>query len=153
MSIGFTDKDMSTGKHYGFGSQTSIPRLAEYALIFTRNRQQGNRTVGLLSPAFSQDFGAHDTKLPLCTWEPDGAGAGMLLATNRVAPLTHEQRYASLHYILNGKGCPFGSEEELLREFETLGATAKRVSGSARASCSGGCWRAFIRRVKRTTSS
>ena len=69
-SIGYTSKDdLATGKHYGFGCKTSIPRLADYALILTRESRTGYRTVGLLSSVFCATSGADESRLPLCSWE------------------------------------------------------------------------------------
>ena len=61
-----------TGKHYGFGAKTAIPRVAEYALIFTREAGSRHRVLGLLSSAFSGSAGAKQTKLPLCSWLAEG---------------------------------------------------------------------------------
>ena len=53
-SIGHTSKSLSggSGLHYGFGSKTALPKLAEFCLIFTRS-EGGHRTVALLSSSFS----------------------------------------------------------------------------------------------------
>ena len=38
---------LRAGKHYGFGAKTAIPRVAEYALIFTREAASRHRVLGL----------------------------------------------------------------------------------------------------------
>jgi len=110
MSIGVTTKtDLSSGKHYGFGGKTAIPRLAEYALVFSVGGKNRHRTVGLISSAFSSAIGAGETKLPLCTWE--AAGDTVRTVTTIETPLSMEARGASLKCILSEvKGIPFKSE-------------------------------------------
>lgn len=94
MSIGYTSKDLSTGKHYGFGSKTAIPRLCDSALIFTREGQTRYRTIGLISTVFSDTMGSSETKMPLCSW--DEVGPDIVSNTNEhFAPLTLNQREAS----------------------------------------------------------
>ena len=94
MSIGFTSKDLSTGKHYGFGGKTAIPRIADSCLIFTREATTRYRTVGLLSTVFSEKFGSCETKMPLCSWEEQGSELvqGVI---QKLAPLMQHQREAS----------------------------------------------------------
>ena len=116
MSIGFSNKSLATGLHYGFGAKTALPRLAEYALIFTRERRNGHRTVGLLSAAFSQSNQAKETKMPLCSWQSD-TNEFVPHATG-TAPLTGLQRRASSHFLLACESLPYGSMDELLGEFE-----------------------------------
>jgi hypothetical protein len=74
MSIGYTSKDLSTGKHYGFGAKTAIPRICDSAFLFTREAGSRYRTVGLISTVFSDKMGSTETKMPLCSWEEDGSG-------------------------------------------------------------------------------
>jgi hypothetical protein len=94
MSIGFTSKDLSTGKHYGFGGKTAIPRICDSALIFTREASSRYRTVGLLSTIFSEKVGSSETKMPLCSWEEHGANV-VRDTHEHVAPLSQGQREAS----------------------------------------------------------
>ena len=35
LSIAYTQKDLTTGQHYGMGSTTALPRLCDHALVFT----------------------------------------------------------------------------------------------------------------------
>ena len=94
MSIGYTSKDLSTGKHYGFGGKTAIPRICDSALIFTREEQARYRTVGLLSTVFSDKIGSNETKMPLCSWEEHGVNV-VAETSEHLAPLTVSQREAS----------------------------------------------------------
>ena len=108
--IGVTTKtDLSSGKHYGFGGKTAIPRLAEYALVFSVGAKNRHRSVGLISSAFSSAIGAGETKLPLCTWE--AAGDTVRTVTTIETPLSMNARGASLKCILTEvKNIPFKSE-------------------------------------------
>ena len=129
MSIGYTTKDLSTGKHYGFGGKTSIPRIADSCLIFTREASTRYRTVGLLSAVFSIKVGANETKMPLCSWEEHGEDLVGVTAPE-FAPLTLHQREASLHFMLEAEGCPYANASALLSEFDRAwdeGATGTRL--------------------------
>ncbi|EOD23987.1 hypothetical protein EMIHUDRAFT_354575, partial [Emiliania huxleyi CCMP1516] len=129
MSIGYTRKtDLSSGRHYGFGAKTALPRLADYALVFTRDRS-GRRTVGLLSSSFSRAIDADQLRLPLCTWE---AGRDALLTgASEEAPLRTRQREASLQMLLEEcEGLPYLSEAELLAEFASPGWSQSGGTGT-----------------------
>ena len=133
MSIGYTSKDLSTGKHYGFGGKTAIPRVADSALIFTREAQTRNRTVGLLSTVLSERLGSTETKMPLCSWEAAHKGNAIVGSSSDLAPLTQSQREASVHFMLEAADCPYASAEQLLQEFDrkwpgsSHGATGTRL--------------------------
>ena len=94
MSIGYTSKDLSTGKHYGFGAKTAIPRICDSAFLFTREAESRYRTVGLISTVFSDKMGSTETKMPLCSWEEHGSGV-VTGTSEHYAPLTFGQREAS----------------------------------------------------------
>eukprot|EP00966_Prymnesium_polylepis_P101695 2354954-Prymnesium_polylepis.1 len=79
MSIGNTQKSMGTGKHYGFGSKTSIPRICAYALLLTTC--DGRRSVLLISSAFSLAQKATSLVMPLCSWVMDDHGEWAVVAT------------------------------------------------------------------------
>eukprot|EP00966_Prymnesium_polylepis_P206515 4784698-Prymnesium_polylepis.1 len=77
---------MGTGKHYGFGSKTSIPRICAYALLFTV--RDGRRSVLLISSAFSLAQNASSLMLPLCSWEMNDRGEwAVVTTTTKEAPL------------------------------------------------------------------
>ena len=116
------------GKHYGFGAKTAIPRVAEYALIFTREAGSRHRVLGLLSSAFSESAGAKQTKLPLCSWLPEGGPEAILTeAKTEAAPLDRESRAASLRWILASDGCPFADAATLLDEFAAFDVGTRLV--------------------------
>jgi hypothetical protein len=117
MSIGNTDKSMGTGKHYGFGSKTSIPRICSYALLVTA--RDGRRSVLLISTEFSKALGASSLMLPLCSWEMGESGEWMVIpSTSKETPLEYEVRQLSLKHILECDGCPYGDTAALLHEFD-----------------------------------
>ena len=128
MSIGFSQKDLSTGRHYGFGSKTAIPRVARYALVFTREERTRCRTVGLISSAFADSKGERITKLPLCSWEP--SGHAIVSDTHEDAPLSYEARADSLHAILSAQNCPYADAANIIAEFETLGSDRSGGTGT-----------------------
>lgn len=72
LSIGFTDKGLETGKHYGMGSTTSIPRLATDALILSLSKD-GLPTVGFLSTRLADHLAVRQAVAPQCTWARDGS--------------------------------------------------------------------------------
>jgi hypothetical protein len=129
MSIGFSQKDLSTGRHYGFGSKTAIPRVARYALVFTREEESRCRTVGLISSAFADSKGERITRLPLCSWEPSGRA---IVSDTREedAPLSYQARIDSLHAILSAQNCPYADAASILAEFDTLGSERSGGTGT-----------------------
>eukprot|EP00962_Isochrysis_galbana_P028077 scaffold8850_cov134-Isochrysis_galbana.AAC.16 len=120
LSIGYTDKGLETGKHYGMGSTTSIPRLATDGLILSLTRG-GLPTVGYLSTRLSDQRTENQTVVPQCTW----ARTGSVLQTNAGTDVTFEQRAESLKVILAHS--PFSSEGALRREFDALGQAGTKI--------------------------
>ena len=129
MSIGYTRKtDLSSGCHYGFGAKTALPRLADYALIFTRDAS-GQRTIGLLSSSFSKSIDADQLRLPLCTWEADRDE--VLSGVSESAPLKTRQRVASLRLLLDEcEGLPYEDEGALLAEFSSPRGWSRTGTGT-----------------------
>ena len=140
LSIAYTSKDRTTGKHYGMGSTTSIPRLCKSALCFSVHRS-GHCTAGLLSTTLSKKLGADELKVPQCSWffEHEGGevapAASFRVRDTDVKPaaasvLTEAARRESLALML--AHTPFSDEAELVDEFRALqnfGAAAGRVAG------------------------
>ena len=112
LSLAYTNKDLTTGQHYGMGSTTALPRLSNHSLCFSLNG--GHRTVGLLSSTLSKELGATELKIPQCTWSVAGTVFGHQTTE---APLTRAQRAASLAIITQHS--PYTSEADLLAEFES----------------------------------
>ena len=118
ISIAFTTKDYTTGKHYGMGVTTAIPRLSRNALCFSYNPESKHYTVAYLSTSLSKAIGSDELKLPQCTWSQLTPGAFLQHKVGRLAPFSLQQRKSSLSVILQNS--PFESESELLAEFSSL---------------------------------
>ena len=118
VSIAYTKKDFTTGKHYGMGVTTAVPRLATNALCFSYHPESRHYTCAYLSTALSKAIGSDELKLPQCTWSQLMPGAIMEHKVNRLAPFTLQQRHSSLSVILDNS--PFKDEIELLAEFADL---------------------------------
>lgn len=118
MGIGYTQKDLSTGQHYGFGSTTSIPRIADNALVFSIN-EAGERTVGFISSKLATQLGASELITPQCTWSMQpGGGYEVLRRDVTMYSLSYDSRLASLKVINDHS--PFLSEAQLLAEFDRM---------------------------------
>ena len=140
LSIAYTEKDLTSGKHYGMGSTTSIPRLCKSAICFSVH-ESGHCTAGLLSTTFSKKAGFQELKVPQCSWNFDRRGADRAAPDSycvrdggvderRASALTEKARRESLELML--RHSPFTTEAELLSEFDSLqafGASAARVAG------------------------
>ena len=137
LSIAYTQKDRTTGKHYGMGSTTSIPRLCKSALCFSVH-SSGHCTVGLLSTTLSKKIGASELKVPQCSWSFDCQGGDVAPLESfqvrdgkgKELPLGEAARRDSLSLML--KHTPFSTEEALLEEFRRLqryGLSAGRAAG------------------------
>ena len=96
ISIAFTKKDFTTGKHYGMGVTTAVPRLAKNALCFSYDPKAQHYTAAFLSTALSQTIGSDELKLPQCTWSHLMPGAIMQQKVSRFAPFSQLQRQSSL---------------------------------------------------------
>ena len=130
VSLGISDKDLTTGVHYGFGAKTAIPRIAAYGLIFSRDRVTHCRTVVLLSSAFAKTMKSPEAYCPVCSWRPQGDTTAIVPYTNLLAPYSHASRLESLDCILRCKGCPYINAECLLAEFDTLGSPSSGGTGT-----------------------
>ena len=119
MGIGYTQKDLSTGQHYGFGSTTSIPRIADNALVFSIN-EAGERTVGFISSKLATELGASELITPQCTWSMRRGGGGFEVLHRDVSKysLSYDSRLASLKVITDHS--PFLSEAQVLAEFDRM---------------------------------
>ena len=120
LSIGYTEKDLSTGKHYGMGTKTAIARLCSHALIFSRMGPV--LTVGFLSATLFKELDADEMMVPQCSWD---VGFSILQGSSEMAPLTLQERLDSLKIML--AHTPFKREEQLLQQFSYLHATGTRI--------------------------
>ena len=124
MSIGYTSKDLSTGKHYGFGSKTAIPRIADSCLIFTREATTRYRTVGLLSSVFSDRVGSSETKMPLCSWEAQEQQIAWRVPRRST---THSSPTTGFASLARGRRLPLSNATELLTSLSAIGNPVARV--------------------------
>ena len=68
--IGYTEKGLETGQHYGFGATTSLPRLSDHCLVLST--RDGQRTACFLSTSLQAQISANETVAPQFTWGADG---------------------------------------------------------------------------------
>ena len=115
--IGYTEKGLETGQHYGFGSTTSLPRLSDHCLVLSV--RGGERTTCLLSTKLQTQLDTAETVTPHCTW----TGTGTLLETTTEF-LCPAARRKSLDTLIAFS--PF-SEADLLAQFTALGMRGTRV--------------------------
>lgn len=116
--LGYTDKGLETGQHYGFGATTSLPRLSDSCLVFSA--REGERTVCFLSTKLQTQVHASQTVTPHCTW----TDAGIVLQSETDF-LSAAKRRKSLEIITAFS--PFTSEADLLAEFDELGRCGTRL--------------------------
>ena len=113
--IGYTDKGLETGKHYGFGSTTSLPRLSDCALVLSV--RAGQRTVCFLSEWLNEEHNSStELVVPHCSWCSCDGQWQLLPTTTDDSNLG--QRLNALNLI--GDYTPF-SEELLQSEFDAIG--------------------------------
>ena len=139
LSIAYTEKDRTTGKHYGMGSTTSVPRLCKNAICLSVHAS-GHCTAGLLSTTLSKKAGFDELKVPQCSWNFDRRGGDRALPGSYCirdgakegcgSALTMQARRESLQLMLQHS--PFKTEAALLEEFDSLqefGAPAGSLTG------------------------
>ena len=131
ISIAYTRKDFTTGKHYGMGVTTAVPRLAKNALCFSYHHDSHHWTVAMVSGALNKKIGSDELKLPQCTWSHLMAGAILEERIKDRAPFSAQQRRHSLDVILGNS--PFKTEEALLAEFTD-------IAGEGSHPCAGTKW-------------
>ena len=116
--LGYTDKGLETGQHYGFGATTSLPRLSDCCLVLSVYAGEG--TVCFLSTKLQAQLGPSQAVTPQCTWTTGGT-----MLQSRTAFLDTAKRRQSLATIT--KYTPFSSEEALLNELAELGSHGTRI--------------------------
>ena len=112
--LGYTDKGLETGQHYGFGATTGLPRLFDSCFVFSSRRGEDGtlqRTVCFLSTKLQSELAASQVVTPQCTWD----AAGVMLQSD-TALLSAAKRRTSLETIMSFS--PFTSEAALLAEFD-----------------------------------
>jgi hypothetical protein len=120
LSLAYTQKDAAaTGRHYGMGMTSALPRLCKQALILTCKRDDGHWTAGLLSTTFSKELEDEvgeevEALIPMCTW--NARKRTVLKERTTTAPLDGTRRRASLRHML--QHTQVGDEAALLAEFD-----------------------------------
>ena len=123
LSLAYTRKDASTGRHYGMGLTAALPRLCERALILSR-KSGGHATAGLLSRTLSDELVVDELITPQCTWEWHSTGQAILNHPIDGAPLDGAARRESLSLILAHTGL---AESAVLAELDAIGPHGTRI--------------------------
>ncbi|KAJ1283887.1 hypothetical protein BS78_03G161500 [Paspalum vaginatum] len=124
MSFGFSDKqsDAFIGQ-YGNGFKTSTMRLGADVIVFTQNQNNRvpTRSIGLLSYTFLMETGCDDVLVPTVDYQYD------LTTTSYIQMLRHDQKLFSSNLAILLKWSPFGSEAELLKQFDDMGEHGTKI--------------------------
>ncbi|KAL0726122.1 hypothetical protein Bca4012_022215 [Brassica carinata] len=122
MSLGYSSKKSNTTiGQYGNGFKTSTMRLGADAIVFTRSTRGGKSTqsIGLLSYTFLRRTGQDDVIVPMIDID---------ISSDLPQPIiygTPEDWSTNLNILL--KWSPFSTEDELLQQFEDIGAHGTKV--------------------------
>ncbi|PIA61815.1 hypothetical protein AQUCO_00200068v1 [Aquilegia coerulea] len=124
MSFGFSEKKSKSAiGQYGNGFKTSTMRLGADVIVFSRHASKRTLTqsVGLLSYTFLRQTGHDRIVVPMVDYEFE-ASTGKLrnLSSNSAEPVS-----ANLSMILQWS--PYGTEEELLKQFDNMGHHGTKV--------------------------
>lgn len=124
MSFGFSDKqsDAFIGQ-YGNGFKTSTMRLGADVIVFTQNQKNWTptRSIGLLSYTFLMETGCDDVLVPTVDYHYD------LTTSSYTQLLRHNQKLFSSNLAILLKWSPFGSEAELLKQFDDMGEHGTKI--------------------------
>ncbi|KAK9948507.1 hypothetical protein M0R45_004079 [Rubus argutus] len=122
MSLGYsTKKSNTTIGQYGNGFKTSTMRLGADAIVFSRATRgsKATQSIGLLSYTFLRKTGQDDVIVPMIDFDISG---------NWVEPIIYSSQddwSSNLKIILEWS--PFGSKEDLLQQFEDIGAHGTKI--------------------------
>ncbi|XP_050375684.1 protein MICRORCHIDIA 2-like isoform X2 [Argentina anserina] len=122
MSLGYsTKKSNTTIGQYGNGFKTSTMRLGADVIVLSRATRgsQATQSIGLLSYTFLRRTGQDDVIVPMIDFDISG---------NWVQPIIYsslEDWSSNLKTILEWS--PFGSKEDLLQQFEDIGAHGTKI--------------------------
>ncbi|KAL1215547.1 Protein MICRORCHIDIA 1 [Cardamine amara subsp. amara] len=122
MSLGYSSKKSNTTiGQYGNGFKTSTMRLGADAIVFSRATRGGKSTqsIGLLSYTFLRKTGQDDVIVPMIDFD---------ISNDRPQPIMYGSPgdwSTNLNILL--KWSPFSTIEELLQQFEVIGAHGTKV--------------------------
>ncbi|XP_015889908.2 protein MICRORCHIDIA 2 [Ziziphus jujuba] len=122
MSLGYSSKktDTTIGQ-YGNGFKTSTMRLGADVIVFSRatRTSQATQSVGLLSYTFLRKTGQDDVIVPMIDFDISGNWAEPIIYSSE------DDWSTNLKIILEWS--PFASKEELMLQFEDIGAHGTKV--------------------------
>ncbi|KAF4371885.1 hypothetical protein G4B88_016948 [Cannabis sativa] len=122
MSLGYSSKKTNTTiGQYGNGFKTSTMRLGADVIVLSRavRGSQATQSVGLLSYTFLRKTGQDDVIVPMVDFD---------ISSNWAEPIiygSHDDWSSNLKTILEWS--PFSSKEELMLQFEDIGAHGTKV--------------------------
>ncbi|CAM8880036.1 unnamed protein product [Rhodiola kirilowii] len=122
MSLGYSSKksDTTIGQ-YGNGFKTSTMRLGADVIVFSRAVRAGKATqsVGLLSYTYLRQTGQDDVIVPMVDFD---------VSNNDAKPIIYGTQHSwntNLQTILEWS--PFGSNDELMLQFNDIGSSGTKV--------------------------
>ncbi|PON71531.1 Histidine kinase-like ATPase, C-terminal domain containing protein [Parasponia andersonii] len=122
MSLGYSSKKANTTiGQYGNGFKTSTMRLGADVIVLSRAicKSQATQSVGLLSYTFLRKTGQDDVIVPMIDFD---------ISSNWAEPIiygSNEDWSSNLKTILEWS--PFASKEDLMLQFEDIGAHGTKV--------------------------
>ncbi|KAH6791474.1 hypothetical protein C2S51_006480 [Perilla frutescens var. frutescens] len=122
MSLGYSSKTSNTTiGQYGNGFKTSTMRLGADVIVFSRSNRSGRATqsIGLLSYTFLRRTGQDDVIVPMIDFD---------ISDNWAEPILYGSKddwSSNLKTILEWS--PFGSEDELMLQFENVGSHGTKI--------------------------
>ncbi|KAH0660742.1 hypothetical protein KY289_029490 [Solanum tuberosum] len=122
LSFGFSDKKSKSAiGQYGNGFKTSSMRLGADVVVFSRcmKNRKLTQSVGLLSFTFLTRAGLDRIVVPMIEYE-------FMSATSKWASICSEQHFVNnLSLLLQWS--PFSTEEELLKQFDSIGDHGTKI--------------------------
>ncbi|XP_074308120.1 protein MICRORCHIDIA 2-like [Silene latifolia] len=122
MSLGYSSKKSNTTiGQYGNGFKTSTMRLGADVIVFSRSTKSGQATqsIGLLSYTYLRLTGQDDVIVPMVDFDISNHWAQPIIYGSQ------DDWTTNLNTILEWS--PFTSKEELLMQFEDIGAHGTKV--------------------------
>lgn len=122
MSLGYSSKKAKTTiGQYGNGFKTSTMRLGADVIVFSRanNRGRVTQSVGLLSYTFLRRTGQDDVIVPMVDFDISNHWAEPIIYGSQ------DDWFTNLKTILEWS--PFASKDELMLQFEDIGAHGTKV--------------------------
>ncbi|KAF3440746.1 hypothetical protein FNV43_RR19032 [Rhamnella rubrinervis] len=122
MSLGYSSKKGNTTiGQYGNGFKTSTMRLGADVIVFSRatRTSQVTQSIGLLSYTFLRRTGQDEVIVPMIDFDVSGNWAEAIIYTSQ------DDWSSNLRTILEWS--PFATKEELLLQFDDIGAHGTKI--------------------------